>query len=154
MHFLQALGACAAQKLRRISSKLSRIQAEIVKVFRRFRCKKHCRAQGNLRDLQCMHKMISLMFCPRSACVCGCDRADFVTFQREHRALSTEELRDFGATRARHTRGARTEAAHMHRTTCDTRLRLLCIFCRRWARVLRKNCVEFHRNFREFKRKS
>ena len=41
-HFWQALGACGAQKARRISSKLSRFQAKIVKFFRGFRCTKHC----------------------------------------------------------------------------------------------------------------
>ena len=85
--FLQALGACGAQKLRRISSKLARFQAKIVKFLRRFRCKKHCRAQQNLRDLFSMHAMIVRAFDPRSACVCGCDRADFQKFQRQNRAV-------------------------------------------------------------------
>ena len=65
---------------------------------------------------------------------------------------SIEKLRSFGAKRARHTQGMRAEAAHMHRTTSDTRLQLFCVVCRRWARVVRKKCVEFHRNFRDFKR--
>ena len=103
----------SAQKLRRISSKLSRIQAEIVKVFRRFRCKKHCRAQGNLRDLRCMHQMIVRMFCHRSACVCGCDRADFQKFQRENRAVFDRKTARFWRKKsAPHAKSAHRSSAH------------------------------------------
>ena len=82
-HFWKALGACGGQKVRRISSKLSRFLAKIVRFCRRFRCKKHWRAQAHLHGLRSMHKMIVRAFFRRSAGVCGCDRADFQHFQRK-----------------------------------------------------------------------
>ena len=150
------LGACGAQKVRRISSKLSRFQAKIVKVCRIFRCKKHWQAQKNLRGLRSMHKMIVRAFCRRSAGVCGCDRADLQHFQRKTRAfkISTEKLRKFGVKRARLTQGTSAESANMRRTLCGKLLPRLRIFGRRSARVECKKCVEFHRNFRDLTRKS
>ena len=153
-HFLQPLGWCGAQKVRRDSSKLSRFQTKIVKFSRRFRRRQHCRAQDNLRDLCSMHQMIVRAFCRRSATVCGCDRADFQDFQRKNRAVFDRKAAQFCAKNARHTPGTSAEAAHTRRTRSDICLRCLRIFCRRWARVVRKKCVEFHRNFRDFKRKS
>ena len=69
------------------SSKLARIQPKIAKFFRRFRCRKQCRAQENLRDRRSMHSMIVRACCRRSACPCGCDRADFSKLQRKNRAV-------------------------------------------------------------------
>ena len=110
---LQALGACAAQKVRRISSKLSRCQAKIVKFLRRFLCKKHCRAQDNLHDLRSMHPLIVQAFCRRSACVCGCDRADFQSFQRKNRAVFDRKFTQFWCEKsAPHARSARRSSQH------------------------------------------
>ena len=48
----------------------------------------------------------------------------FKNFNAKIARFSIEKLRSFGAKRARHTRGMRAEAVHMHNTTCDTSLRL------------------------------
>ena len=114
---LQALGACGAQKVRRISSKLSRNQAKIAKFFRRFRCKNHCTAQDNLRDLRSMHEEIVRAFCRRSVCVCGRERADFQNFQRKNRAVFDRETAQFWCKKsAPHARLARRSRKHVWNT--------------------------------------
>ena len=113
MRRLQALGACGAQKVRRLSSKLSRFHAKIVKFFRRFRCKEHCRAQKNLQDLRSMHAMIVRACRRRSACICGCDRADFQKFQCTNRAVFDRKTAQFWCKKsAPHARNARRSRAH------------------------------------------
>ena len=68
--------------------------------------------------------------------------------------FSSAKLRSFGAKNARSTQGTRAESKIMPRALCGMRLRLLRSFCRRWARVVRRKCVEIHRNLRDFERKS
>ena len=100
--------------MRRISSKLSRFQAEIVKFLRRFRCKKHCRAQANLYNLRSMHSVIVRAFFWRSACICSCDRADFQNFQRENRAVFGSKIAHFLCKKSvPHAMNARRSSKHV-----------------------------------------
>ena len=79
--------------------------------------KENCRAQGNLRDLRCMHIMNVRMFGRRSACVCSCDRAGFQKFQREiliqNRAVFERKTARFWCKKsAPHTRSEHRSSAH------------------------------------------
>ena len=77
----------------------------------------------------------------------------FKNFNAKIARFSSAKLRSFGAKNARSTQGTRAESKIMPRAVCGMRLRLLRSFCRRWARVVRRKCVEIHRNLRDFERK-
>ena len=96
------------KKMRRKSSKLSRFQAQIVKFFRCFSSNTSYGSQGQLQDMRNMHSMIVRAFCRRSACICGCDRADFRSFQRKNRAVFDRKTAQVWCkTSAPHARDAR-----------------------------------------------
>ena len=122
---LQALGACRAQKSRRISSKFSRFSPKIASFRRRLSCKKQRRAQEKLRVLRNVQQTIIHIILMQRACVGGRNRADFQIFSRKIARTSTAKLRDFGAESARNAQQKRAESMHMPCTPCGTRLQLL-----------------------------
>ena len=88
---LQALGACRAQKSRRISSKFSRFSPTIASFCRRMSCKKQRRAQQNLQGLCNVHQTILDIFLTQRACVGGRTRAEFQIFCMQNRANFTRK---------------------------------------------------------------
>ena len=77
---LLALGACRAQKSRRIASKFSRVSPKIASFRRRLSCKKQRRAQEKLRVLRNVQQTIIHIILMQRACVGGRNRADFQNF--------------------------------------------------------------------------
>ena len=101
-----------------------------------------------------VHGTIVRIFIVICACGGGRHRADFQKFARKSPRISTAKSHTFGAELARNVQSTRVDSSRKLSETCRTSLRSSRSFCSHCARVLRQNCTESHRNFRDFDRKS
>ena len=97
--------------------------------------------------------IVGVVLAPRDR-ITGRNRADFQNFACKIARISTAKLRNFGAERARRTQEKRADSFQILVKPCHALLRFRHRFCKRWARMVRKNCAEIRRKFHDFNGKS